>query len=123
MEKVWLKSRENPEEVFSILHVRNDLAKSAKFIPWLRYTEINVYKFTRKTPGVFGRLSGSPYSSGLEILRLLKTNARFKILEGYTLQYVADIEGDVMMIAVKHLFDNDKPQAAFVFAMKSENVR
>ncbi|OWZ20253.1 Avirulence (Avh) protein [Phytophthora megakarya] len=178
MEEVWLKSRENPEEVFSILHVRNDLAESAKFIPWLRYTEMYRSKFGinsfsdfqilqflskssspeaklgilmqqlkrfpefekladnvqrmlfhkwiqihKETPEVFGRLLASPYNSGLEIMRLPKTDARFKTLEGYTLQYVADVEGEVMMKAVKHLFDDDKPQAAFVFAMKAVNVR
>ncbi|OWZ04154.1 hypothetical protein PHMEG_00023989 [Phytophthora megakarya] len=57
----------------------------------------------KKTPGVFRRLLGSPYNYGLDILRLPKTNARFKILEGYTLQHYADVEDDVMMKAVNPL--------------------
>lgn len=66
-------------------------------------------------PKVFADLLVNPYGSGLQILKLARTNPMFSTLDAYTLQFAAHRGG---MEGVNKLFADNKPEAALAVAMK-----
>ncbi|POM74142.1 Secreted RxLR effector peptide protein [Phytophthora palmivora] len=70
-------------------------------------------------PKTFGDLLVNPGGEWKSLLMLPKTDARFKTLEGYTLQYAVELRGKSVKENVKKLFDGDNPEAALALAMNS----